>query len=177
MFHTEVAAVRLVSISMCVVLWVPHVLYARDPLAAQSQLPAAAKSGAFVCPTTVPEGDPGGAYGNDALEVYLSVSKFVFAPGGIGFQAVSDGALGVKVGWNRKRKGRFTIDGRRLDGPAPPARASVTEGYGDIGGQSTYVIFPTPGCWEITGHLGGDSFSFVVGVEKIGNGPEGRLDL
>ena len=133
-------------------------------------------SAALACPTTVPSGANVGTYGNDVLEVIIP-NRFVFRPGGAGFQAVSDGALGIKVAWNRKRKGRLAINGRRLDGTAPGARGSVRGAMSDIGFQPTYVIFPTPGCWEITGHLAGGSFSFVVIVEKIGDGPAARLDL
>ncbi|OFW47464.1 MAG: hypothetical protein A3J29_17145 [Acidobacteria bacterium RIFCSPLOWO2_12_FULL_67_14b] len=33
------------------------------------------------------------------------------------------------------------------------------------------MIFPTPGCWEVTGHAGEATLSFVVNVVKIGEGP------
>jgi len=65
-----------------------------------------------------------------------------------------DGSIGMKFGWYRITPGRLVITGRRLDGAAPPARASVPDGYGDSGFQSTGVTFPTPGCWEVTGTVG-----------------------
>jgi hypothetical protein len=133
---------------------------------------------AFVCPVTVVDGGRGGAYRNEALQVILPPkSTFVFAPGGAGFVAVSDGALGIKVGWDRLRKGRLTIEGQRLNGAAAPARASISDGYGDFGFQPMYLIFPTPGCWKITGRVGAASLTVVVAVEKLGDGPSWRLDL
>jgi hypothetical protein len=73
-----------------------------------------------------------------------------------------DGWLSWKFGWYRVTPGRLTITGRRLDASAPPARASVPDGYGDTGFQSTAVIFPTAGCWEITGTVGPTAITFVT---------------
>jgi hypothetical protein len=39
------------------------------------------------------------------------------------------------------------------------------------------VIFPTPGCWEVTGRIGDASVAFVTRVVKIGDGPAGRRDV
>ncbi|WP_129641704.1 hypothetical protein [Peristeroidobacter agariperforans] len=125
---------------------------------------------AFVCPVTVVNEGKGGVYGNEALDVVLNPGgKFVFAPGGAGF-VDRDGALGIKVGWERRKKGPLQLSGRRLDGPAGPARAYIYD-YGDIGFQPIYLVFPTPGCWEITGRVADASLTFVAVVEKIGDGP------
>jgi hypothetical protein len=101
--------------------------------------------------------------------------KFVFAPGGAGF-VDRDGALGIKFGWERLAKGTLYVGGRRLDGDAGPARAYISEGYGDIGFQPIYLVFPTPGCWEITGGVGDARLTFVLSVEKIGDGPTWRFE-
>jgi hypothetical protein len=77
----------------------------------------------------------------------------------------------MKFGWWRLRPGQLAILGQRLDGPAPAMRASIPNGYGDIGFQATALIFPTPGCWEVTARLGETNLNFVVLVEKIGPGP------
>ena len=77
----------------------------------------------------------------------------------------------MKFPWWRGLRGRLVIEGRRLDAGAPPLRAHIPAGYGASGFQATGVIFPTPGCWEVTGHLGDTSLSFVVNVVKIGSGP------
>lgn len=125
---------------------------------------------AFVCPVTVVNDGKGGIYGNESLEVALSPGgKFVFAPGGAGF-VDRDGALGIKVAWERRKKGQLQISGRRLDAPARPARAYIYD-YGDIGFQPIYLVFPMPGCWEITGRVADASLTFVTIVEKIGEGP------
>jgi hypothetical protein len=97
----------------------------------------------------------------------------VFRPGGPGFVA-TDGALGMKWGWHRAVRGQLRIEGRRLDEPAPPLRAEIPAGYGDFGFQSSALIFPTPGCWEVTGHVGTASLTFVTLVHRIGEGPSTR---
>jgi hypothetical protein len=99
----------------------------------------------------------------------------VFKPGGAGF-VTRDGSLGMKFGWQRGVRGQLRVDGRRLDASAPPLRAEVPSGYGDLGFQATYLIFSTPGCWEVTGHVGDASVTFVTMVVKIGDGPAWRRD-
>ncbi len=89
----------------------------------------------------------------------------VFAPHGPGF-VLQDGALSMKFPWWRGERGAFTIEGRRIDGDAPPLRARIPKGYGESGFQATALIFPTPGCWEVTGHLGDRSLTFVTRVVK-----------
>jgi hypothetical protein len=56
----------------------------------------------------------------------------------------------------------WAVTGRRLDGSTPPARGQVPSGYGDTGFQSNGVIFPTAGCWVITGKVGSTSLTFVT---------------
>jgi hypothetical protein len=112
-------------------------------------------------------------YANGALEAWVP-GKFVFAPGGAGF-VDHDGALGIKFAFNRLRPGRLFVGGRRLDGPAGPARAYIYD-YPESGGQPFYLVFPTPGCWEITGGVGEDSLTFVVLVVKVGAGPSARFN-
>ncbi len=50
--------------------------------------------------------------------------------------------------------------------PAPPLRADIPEGYGLSGFQASGVIFPTEGCWEVTGRVGNVSLTFVTLVVK-----------
>ena len=115
-------------------------------------------------------------YENDAIGVVLPEDgKFVFRPNGPGF-VDHDGALGIKVGWSRKIPGRLDITGRRLDAVAPPARAYLVDQPGTRTGQGTYVVFPTPGCWEIVGRVGDQTLTFVVAVELIDSGPAGRMN-
>ena len=97
----------------------------------------------------------------------------VFKPRGAGF-VTRNGSLGMKFGWMRGVSGELRITGRRLDAVAPPLRSEVPSGYGDRGFQVSYLIFPTPGCWEVTGSVGQSSVTFVTKVVKIGKGPPWR---
>ncbi len=97
----------------------------------------------------------------------------IFKAGGPGAVLV-DGSLEMKFPWWRLVKGNLTIEGHRLDGPASPLRADIPQGYGDIGFQATGLIFPTPGCWEVTGHVSHGRLTFVTQVVKIGDGPSWR---
>lgn len=73
-----------------------------------------------------------------------------------------DGSIDAKFGWWREVRGQLRIEGHRLDAAAPPARGNVPSGYGDSGFQATGVIFPTEGCWEVTGRVGESALSFVT---------------
>ena len=114
-----------------------------------------------------------GYFENDSLGVTLP-EKFVFRPGGPGF-IDADGALGIKVGWQRKKQGHLQISGRRIDASAPPARAYIYD-YGDTGFQPIYLVFPTLGCWEISGEVSGGRLTFVTLVEKVAEGPTWRFN-
>jgi len=80
------------------------------------------------------------------------------------------GRVGMKFGWWRRVPGHLHIAGRRLDAPAPRLLANVPSGYGATGFQSSGVIFPTEGCWEVTGTVGQSTLSFVTFVIKKGAG-------
>jgi len=81
-----------------------------------------------------------------------------------------DGAYTQKVFWWSQGydwKSPLTLTGRRIDGPAPPIRASAaTNAFAEDIGSSILVgvEIPAAGCWEITGHLKGVALSFVVRV-------------
>ena len=78
-----------------------------------------------------------------------------------------DGRLGMKFGWYRLTKGYLTITGRRLDAPAPPASGLTFPGsYGLTGFNASGVIFPTEGCWQVTGRAGRAALTFVTFVIK-----------
>lgn len=62
----------------------------------------------------------------------------------------------------------MVVEGRRLDAPAPPAQGFYsTEGYGDIGFQAGGILFPSEGCWEISGRVADASLTFVTLIIKI----------
>jgi hypothetical protein len=79
-------------------------------------------------------------------------------------QVNPDGSIDMKFGWWRGVKGKLTITGQRLDAPAPLLTARVPDGYGDSGVQSSGIIFPTPGCWEVSGHVGSETLTFITEV-------------
>jgi hypothetical protein len=98
-------------------------------------------------------------HGNGKLWVSLSLigRKLLIVPD-------ADGKLSAKLAWWRAVKGPFTIQGRRLDAPAGSLQSDV-RGYGNTGFLASGVIFPTAGCWEITGKADDAALTFVVEVE------------
>jgi hypothetical protein len=128
------------------------------------------------CPVTLPRRAPsaaqglfgaGAAHWNGALFVggLWPDGTVVFHPGGPGF-ILPDGSLSMKFGWLRGAdlRGKLTVHGKRLDASAPPLRADIPKGYGDTGFQASALIFPTEGCWEITGEVGDTRVTFVTRV-------------
>ncbi len=124
------------------------------------------------CAVTVPRKSPlrdfasSGAHWEGDLYVagLPSDGTMVFQP-----EVVSpDGSLGQKYGWYRARglRGKLTITGKKLDGPAAPLGAHITD-YGDTGFQPSTVIFPTEGCWEVTGRVDKTSLTFVLRVVTL----------
>jgi len=121
-----------------------------------------------------------GSYGN----ALLSVGPFglwpngtvIFKPGGAGFQT-QDGALGMKFGWTRGIRGKLNVTGHRLDADAPPLRFETGTPNSESGFLASYLVFPTPGCWEVTAQISdraNSRITFVTRVEKIGDGPQWR---
>jgi hypothetical protein len=123
-----------------------------------------------------------GSYGN----ALLSVGPFglwpngtvVFKPGGAGFQT-KEGALGMKFGWTRGIRGKINVTGRRIDADAPPLRFETNQANDvhSTGFLASYLLFSTPGCWEVTAQVGDredSKITFVTRVEKIGDGPGWR---
>jgi len=121
------------------------------------------------CPVTLPDGshragDPAGlgdeGYGNGTLWVGLWPTGHI--------RATNDnvnrrGEILMKIPWDRGVRGRLKVTGRRLDADAPPLRADFSN-YGLTGFQPTTLIFPTEGCWEVTGTVGNSSLTFVTNV-------------
>lgn len=124
------------------------------PVTAQSS-PAAG------CPVTTPSGDRAPAEGSWPVNHKVG-QLWVWVPGqALRLPPGPDGSFSIKVGWWRGVSGQLQIDGRRLDGSAPPVRAEIPDGYGPIGFQSSGIIFPTAGCWEVTGRVGDERLTFV----------------
>src|SRR4051794_31345725 len=140
----------------------------------------ATQSADVTCNVTIP--NQTGSYGN----ALLSVGPFglwpngtvVFKPGGAGFQT-KEGALGMKFGWTRGIRGKINVTGHRIDADAPPLRfeTNQTNDANSTGFQASFLIFSTPGCWEVTAKVGDredSKITFVTRVEKIGDGPAWR---
>lgn len=116
------------------------------------------------CPVTIP---PTTSHRNDYLEVILHPQgRIAFRRGGPGY-FFPDGSLGMKFGWERYVRGKLVISGRRLDAEGPPVRADIPDGYGSIGFQPAIIIFPSPGCWEVTGSVGAGKLTFVVEIARL----------
>jgi len=162
------------SLALALAAVAPAATPARSPrpVPTSRPLPAPPAPGAAACRVTQPNGDvpPGlgnpdyaSGYGNDALWTNLWMwgdAPRVPAPAS---HVLPDGSLGpVKWAWYRYRPGRLAVEGRRLDAPAPPLRVEISDGYGTSGFHPVSLIFPTAGCWEITGRVGDASLTFVT---------------
>ncbi len=130
---------------------------------------------AFLCPITQPNGSapPGEApsdmyLGNDLLWTVLWPDGRVIMTEANNREP--DGSLAMKWGWWRGVSGPLSIEGRRLDAEAAPLRANIPNGYGDSGFQVSALVFPTTGCWEVTGRVGDASLTFVTEV-VMASGP------
>ncbi|MDP9375917.1 MAG: hypothetical protein M3Q65_26400 [Chloroflexota bacterium] len=173
----QVAAVALLVVFIGALVLVSQGAAGRDraaapgaPASPAATAPAAGGTPAGVgtpppCPVTVPDGNPPpgqppapGYHGNGALWTQLpSEVKIPFTA-----EQTPPGVLAVNWSWWRGVRGDLSIQGRRLDAPAPPLQALIRGGYGDSGYQLTALSFPTPGCWEVTGMVGDASLTFVV---------------
>lgn len=120
------------------------------------------------CEVTQPNGSiPPGQAGNPGSDraTYLGNGKLwtVLPPGGtVRERARRDGSIALKFPWWRAVRGRLAITGRRLDGRGPPVRSRIPGGYGPTAFQSTAIIFPTAGCWSVTGTAGSAMLRFVT---------------
>jgi hypothetical protein len=132
------------------------------------------------CPVTIPTatvppgaglGPKGFNFGNARLRAGLYWPKGTLPAGtlqsGGSFATLEgDGSISAKVGSWRKR-GMLEVTGQRLDRSAPRLRASVNGAYGDSGFQPSRLLFPTVGCWRVTGSAGRARLTFVVEVTKL----------
>jgi hypothetical protein len=130
--------------------------------------PSRAPTSSNVCPVTLPNGhNPPGqtsrlSHGNGQLWVEL-YARGIVSPANYG-RARPNGAIAVKFPWTRGVTGQLRITGRRLDADGPALRSWIPSGYGRTGFQFTAVIFPTKGCWAVTGRVGNGSLTFVTKV-------------
>ncbi len=116
------------------------------------------------CPITRPNNSqpPGNTYGsafhgNGQVWVGLPSKTDIVL-----WERGPDGSVEEKFGWWHEAKGKLRIEGRRLDAQAPLLRASIPDGYGEMGFQSSIISFPTDGCWQVTGSVGDTNLTFVT---------------
>jgi hypothetical protein len=145
---------------------------------------SAQASSAAACYVTAPNGIVAGSsrrtkwnYGNALLSVggLWPNGTIVFKPDGPGFQT-KDRALAMKFGWMRTVPGKINVTGHRIDADAPPLRfeTNQTNDAHSIGFLASYLVFSTPGCWEVTAHVGDredTKLTFVTRVEIFDEGP------
>jgi hypothetical protein len=97
-----------------------------------------------------------GWFGSKPLWVELQPSSVLVTKPG------PDGSIETKFPWWLTAAGHLSVDGKRLDGSAPPLTAIIAPGYGGVGIQPTRLHFPAPGCWQVTGRVGDTSITFVT---------------
>jgi hypothetical protein len=69
----------------------------------------------------------------------------------------------LKTAWIKRGRSTLTVVGRRLDANAPPLQISIPEGYSG-GFQASRLMFPTPGCWEVSETAGSRTLKFVTRI-------------
>jgi hypothetical protein len=105
-------------------------------------------------------------FGTSSMWVSLwSEGTVTFRKGGPGF-VEPDGALKMKFFWLLATAGPLTVSGKRLDGETSALRSDIPTGFVGRGFQPSYLIFPTPGCWQITARANGSELTFVTRVVK-----------
>jgi hypothetical protein len=84
----------------------------------------------------------------------------------------ADGSIGEKVAWYAARvHGSLRIDGFRVDRESAKrvrgrhiVAASSEDGFRGSAFWTSEVVFPSAGCWRVTGTVGAARLSFVVRV-------------
>lgn len=107
-------------------------------------------------------------HGNGKIWTVLWPEGIVrFEPGGPG-EMRADGSLVMKFPWWRGEGvvGALQIEGKRLDGEAPPLQADIPEGYGDSGFQASGLVFSSEGCWQVTARVRDAELTIVTQVIK-----------
>lgn len=128
------------------------------------------------CPVTIPtkqaasDTNPGN-YGNGKLWVDLPADGVLPL---ISPSLRPANGLWVKMPWwwTATLGPKISIGGHRLDGASAPLSVDA-RGASPAGFQATYLGFPTPGCWQVTGRVGKASLTFVgiVSADTSGQPP------
>lgn len=142
-------------------------LLAVGATAATVVLTASAARNRTACPVTEPNNRPlPGLFGNGRLAV-VAYQSIEVTPRTL----MPNGWIGEKFPWRAYHgvAGTLKISGRRLDRKARPLRASVSPGAAPASEHTSAfwavgVMFPTVGCWTITGRVSGASLTVVTRV-------------
>ena len=70
--------------------------------------------------------------------------------------------------WRKEPEPALIVTARRMDGDSPSvavAHANAVFVTSNTPAMMTGIRIPTTGCWEVTGHYGGHTLSFIVSVE------------
>lgn len=101
--------------------------------------------------------DTGGFFGGDFANDVLWTNLWMWGEAQVSVltshQTAAGEAEDLKWAFVRLVPGQLAIEGRRLDGDAPPLRASIPDGYGTVGFNPVGLTFTTPGCWQVTSRL------------------------
>ena len=75
-----------------------------------------------------------------------------------------------KVPWIRPAGVKLLITGRRLDGQSAPLKAS-TPGNATSAFTPSGMLFPSAGCWEVTGRAADKELKYIIQVQPKGSRP------
>ena len=125
------------------------------------------------CPVTIANGDtpphqlpsPGHHGNGDLWTLLWEHGKVLSEP-----EYVDDkGWMHIKwLWWRLERGAKLSIEGHRLDASAPPLQADIIQPEAYRGNfQATVLVFPSEGCWEVTGSTDQGSLTFVTLVVKL----------
>ncbi len=70
--------------------------------------------------------------------------------------------------WRQEHEPALIVTARRVDGDSPSvavAHANAVFLTSNTPAMMTGIRIPTAGCWEVTGHYGGHTLSFIVSVK------------
>jgi hypothetical protein len=101
-----------------------------------------------------------GWYGNAALWIGVPTRGILPA-------THDSGQWSTKFPWWRAKRGTLAITARRLDGPGAGFHGQVPSGYGDFGFTPSGLLWPAPGCWQVTGTIAGRSLTFITLVKFV----------
>jgi uncharacterized protein (TIGR03435 family) len=112
------------------------------------------------CNVTIPNGR--GSYGNGKLWTTLP------ADGILDVVPDEHGRLSEKFVWDRTVHGHLSVSGRRLDGPGNFQTGPLGElsPGRDTGLLVEGLVFPSEGCWQVTGSAGDAELAFVMYVHS-----------